>query len=499
MSAPVAVADAGPVRRNAVGRISGCNEVQVRGAREYGMTQRGYRHSIGSQTHRFRDLKDLLAKASSGRSGDALAGIGAKTSVERSAARLCLAALPLKTFLDEPVVPYETDEVTRLVLDTHDVAAFARVAHLTVGDFRNWLLAESTAGETLAALAPGITPEMAAAVSKLMRNQDLVQVARKCRVVTRFRDTLGLPGRLAVRLQPNHPTDDLQGLAASILDGLLHGAGDAVIGIYPATDDPARHATLWRMLDALIAGCEIPTQSCVLTHVTAQIAAIEQGLPVDLVFQSVAGTEAVNRGFGIDLALLAEARAAALSLRRGGEHLMYFETGRGSAPSATAHHGVDQQTCEARAYAVARAFSPLLVTSVVGCTGPESHCDGTQRIRVALEDHFCGKLMGLPLGCDLFCTHRAEADRDQMDTLPILLGTAGVTCLMGLPAGDDVMSSHRSKSCRDAVHLREVLGLRHAPEFEDWLQRMQAARRGRPRELGGNDALVRRLLARGQP
>ncbi|HMM74416.1 MAG TPA: ethanolamine ammonia-lyase subunit EutB [Gammaproteobacteria bacterium] len=456
----------------------------------------GYRHSIGSQTHRFRDLKDLLAKASPARAGDALAGLCASSTVERSAARLCLATLPLKTLLDEPLVPYEEDEITRLILDTHDAAAFARVSHLTVGDFRNWLLAESTSADTLAALAPGITPEMAAAVSKLMRNQDLVQVARKCRVVTRFRDTLGLPGRLAVRLQPNHPSDDLQGIAASILDGLLYGAGDAVIGINPAGDDPALHAALWRMLDELIARCEIPTQSCVLTHVTGQIAAIEQGLPVDLVFQSIGGTEATNRSFGVDLALLAEARDAALSLRRGGEHVMYFETGQGSALSANAHHGVDQQTCEARAYAVARAFSPLLVNSVVGFIGPEYLYDGKQIVRAGLEDHFCGKLMGLPLGCDVCYTNHAEADQDDMDTLLTLLGTAGVTFIMGVPGADDVMLNYQSTSFHDALYLREVLGLKHAPEFEAWLERMQVTRHGRLRELGGNEALVQRLLAR---
>lgn len=460
-----------------------------------------YRHSIGSLSYVFSDLKDLLAKASPGRSGDALAGIAAGSTVERSAARMCLAALPLKTFLDEALIPYEEDEVTRLILDTHDATAFARVAHLTVGDFRNWLLSETTTAETLAALAPGITPEMAAAVSKVMRNQDLVQVARKCRVVTRFRNTIGLPGRLSVRLQPNHPTDDLPGIAASILDGLLYGAGDAVIGINPASDSPAVLAGLWRMLDELITRCDIPTQSCVLAHVTSQITAIEQGLPVDLVFQSIGGTEATNRSFGVDLALLREAHAAARSLRRGtvGDNVMYFETGQGSALSANAHHGVDQQTCEARAYAVARAFSPLLVNTVVGFIGPEYLYDGKQIIRAGLEDHFCGKLMGLPLGCDICYTNHAEADQDDMDTLLTLLGTAGVTYIMGVPGADDVMLNYQSTSFHDALYLREVLGLRHAPEFEDWLERMQVTRQGRLRELGGNDALVHRLLARAAP
>jgi len=458
------------------------------------MPRHAYRHTIGSQTYAFRDLKDVLAKASPGRAGDALAGIGAQSTAERSAARLCLAALPLKRFLDEPVVPYETDEVTRLVLDTLDAAAFARVSHLTVGDLRHWLLAESTTSATLAALAPGITPEMAAAASKLMRNQDLVQVARKCRVVTRFRDTIGLPGRLSVRLQPNHPTDDLHGIAASILDGLLHGAGDAVIAVNPTGDDPASLEALWRMLDELIARCEIPTQSCVMTHVTHQIAAIERGLPVDLVFQSIGGTEAANRSFGVDLALLGEARDAALSLRRGGEHVMYFDTGQGSALSANAHLGVDQQTCEARAYAVARAYAPLLVNTVAGFLGPECLYDGRQVIRAGLEDHFCGKLMGLPLGCEVCYTNRDEAD---MDTLLTMLGTAGVTYLMGLPGADDVMPNCQSTSFRDALYLREVLGLKHAPEFEDWLERQQLTCHGRPREPDGHAALVQRLLVRG--
>jgi ethanolamine ammonia-lyase large subunit len=455
-----------------------------------------WRHTVGGTGYRFDDLKDLLAKASPARAGDYLAGSAARSAVERSAARLCLAELPLVHFLDEAVIPYEQDEVTRLIVDTHDARAFAAVSQLTVGDFRNWLLLETTTSDVLAAVAPGITPEMAAAVSKLMRNQDLIQVARKCRVVTRFRNTIGLPGRLAVRLQPNHPTDDPQGIAASILDGLLYGAGDAVIGINPVSDSPQVLGRLWRMLDELIARFEIPTQSCVLTHVTGQITAIEQGAPVDLVFQSIGGTEDTNRSFGVNLALLAEARDAALSLGRGtlGDNVMYFETGQGSALSAGAHHGVDQQTCEARAYGVARAFSPLLVNTVVGFIGPEYLYDGKQIVRAGLEDHFCGKLLGAPLGCDICYTNHAEADQDDMDTLLTLLGTAGVSYIMGVPGADDVMLNYQSTSFHDALYLRELLGLRHAPEFEAWLERMRITRGGRLREIDPAHPLVRGLL-----
>jgi ethanolamine ammonia-lyase large subunit len=430
--------------------------------------------SIGSVRYCFGSLREVMAKASPARSGDALAGIAAASSTERMAARLVLADLPLRRFLDEALIPYESDEVTRLIVDTHAVAAFAPVASLTVGEFREWLLDDATGEAELAALAWGLTPEMVAAVSKLMRNQDLIAVARKCRVVTSFRDTIGLPGRLAVRLQPNHPTDDARGIAASLLDGLMYGVGDAVIGINPASDSPAALASLWRMLDELIARFAIPTQSCVLTHVSSQISAIEAGLPVDLVFQSVAGTEAANTGFGINLALLQEAREAALSLKRGtvGENVMYFETGQGSALSANAHHGVDQQTCEARAYAVARHFKPLLVNSVVGFIGPEYLYDGKQIVRAGLEDHFCGKLLGLPMGCDICYTNHAEADQDDMDNLLVLLGTAGVNFIMGVPGADDIMLNYQSTSFHDQLFVRQVLGLKRAPEFEAWLQTM---------------------------
>ena len=428
--------------------------------------------TVGVRRYTFADLKDLLAKASPQRSGDGLAGIAAECAAERMAARLVLADLPLCRFLAEALVPYESDEVTRLIIDSHDAAAFAPLATLTVGEFREWLLAEATGEAQLAAAAAGITPEMAAAVSKLMRNQDLIAVARKCRVVTAFRDTIGLPGRLAVRLQPNHPTDDARGIAAALLDGLLYGVGDAVIGINPASDSMPALATLWRMLDELIERFAIPTQSCVLTHVSNQIRAIEAGLPVDLVFQSVAGTEAANTGFGINLALLQEAQAAALSLRRGtvGNNVMYFETGQGSALSANAHHGVDQQTCEARAYAVARRFQPLLVNTVVGFIGPEYLYNGKQIIRAGLEDHFCGKLLGLPMGCDICYTNHAEADQDDIDNLLVLLGSAGVNFIMGVPGADDIMLNYQSTSFHDQLFIRQVLGLERAPEFASWLQ-----------------------------
>jgi ethanolamine ammonia-lyase large subunit len=420
------------------------------------------------------NLKDLLAKASPLRSGDQLAGLSAETAEERVRARMKLADVPLKTFLNDPVIPYECDEVTRLIVDSHDSQAFSVVSHLTVGGFRDWLLSASAAEVT--SIAPGVTPEMAAAVSKIMRLQDLVAVAAKCRVVTRFRTTIGLPGRLAVRLQPNHPTDDAAGIAASIADGLLLGSGDAVIGINPATDNVGNVETLLRVVDAIRQRYEIPTQSCVLAHVTTQMEALRRGAPVDLVFQSIAGSEAANASFGVNLALLDEAWQAARELKRG-ENAMYFETGQGSALSANAHHGVDQQTMEARAYAVARRYKPLLVNTVVGFIGPEYLYDGKQIIRAGLEDHFCGKLMGVPMGCDVCYTNHAEADQDDMDALLTLLGVAGCNFIMGVPGADDIMLHYQSTSFHDALYLRQVLGLKPAPEFEAWLERMPVWRR----------------------
>lgn len=429
-------------------------------------------HLVGSRTYTFVDLRDLLAKATPARSGDYLAGVAAASSEERVAAQMALADLPLTAFLNDAVVPYDTDEVTRLIVDTHDAAAFAPIRSLTVGGLRDWLLGDAADEAMLARIAPGITPEMAAAVSKIMRIQDLVLVARKCRVVTRFRNTIGLPGTLSTRLQPNHPFDDASGIAASLFDGLMYGSGDAVIGVNPATDNVQQVVKLVGMLGDIIARHAIPTQSCVLTHVTNTIAAIERGAPVDLVFQSIAGTQAANASFGIDLALLREARAAALSLGRGtvGNNVMYFETGQGSALSANANHGVDQQTCEARAYGVARAFQPLLVNSVVGFMGPEYLYDGKQIIRAGLEDHFCAKLLGLPMGCDVCYTNHAEADQDDMDVLLTMLGAAGVTFVMGVPGADDVMLNYQTTSFHDALYARRALGLQPAPEFLAWLR-----------------------------
>jgi ethanolamine ammonia-lyase large subunit len=417
------------------------------------------------------DLKTLLAKASPFRSGDQLAGIAAANQEERVRVQMELANVPLERFLREPLIPYEQDEVTRLILDGHDVGAFAPVKNLSVGEFREWLLSYESKPGTL---AHGLTPEMVAAVSKIMSNQDLILVAQKCRVVTKFRDTIGLPGRLSVRLQPNHPTDDPRGIAAEILDGLLYGCGDAVIGINPCSDNVTAVEVLLRMTSELIERYRIPTQACVLAHVTTQLKAIERGVPVDLVFQSIAGTETANKSFGIDLKLLAEAHAAAQSLHPDC-NVMYFETGQGSCLSADAHHGVDQQTLEARAYAVARKFRPLLVNTVVGFIGPEYLYDGKQIIRAGLEDHFCGKLLGVPMGVDACYTNHAAADQDDMDTLLTLLGVAGVNYIMGVPGADDIMLSYQSTSFHDAQYLRQVLGLRPAPEFEAWLQNMKIA------------------------
>ncbi len=434
-----------------------------------------YHHAIGQTVYWFADLKTLLAKATPARSGDALAGIAAQSAEERIAAQMALSELPLSAFLSELVIPYEKDEISRLIVDKHDRAAFMSVSHMTVGDFRDWLLSDDASPAALTALAPGITPEMAAAVAKIMRLQDLVTVAAKIRVVTRFRNTIGLPGRLSTRLQPNHPADDPMGIAASIIDGLTYGSGDAVIGINPVSDNLRSVEILLDMLDRIRERYEIPTQSCVLSHVTTQMEAMRRGAPVDLVFQSIAGTEAGNASFGINLAMLEEARQQALALKRGtvGDNVMYFETGQGSALSANAHCDVDQQTCEARAYAVARQFQPLLVNTVVGFIGPEYLYDGKQILRAALEDHFCGKLLGLPMGCDICYTNHAEADGDDMDAVLTMLGAAGVNYIMGVPGGDDVMLNYQSTSFHDALYLRRILNLRPAPEFEKWLESRQ--------------------------
>jgi ethanolamine ammonia-lyase large subunit len=445
-------------------------------------TGMGFSHTIGGTVYRFEDLKTLLARATPARSGDELAGLAARTAEERVAAQMTLAGLPLRIFREELLIPYEADEVTRLIVDELDPAALDSVASLTVGEFRDWLLSETATSAALASLAPGLMPEMAAAVSKIMRVQDLIAVAAKIRVITRFRTTVGLPGRLSARLQPNHPTDDPTGIAASILDGLMLGSGDAVIGINPASDSVERTMTLLQLIDRLRTTYGIPVQSCVLAHVTTQMEAMRRGAPVDLIFQSIAGTEAANRSFGVNLTLLEEAWQAGRELRRGdvGDNIMYFETGQGSALSANAHHGIDQQTCEARAYGVARHFRPMLVNTVVGFIGPEYLYDGKQITRAGLEDHFCGKLLGLPMGCDVCYTNHAEADQDDMDALLTLLGAAGVNYIMGVPGADDVMLNYQSTSFHDALYVRSILGLRPAPEFEVWLE---AHRRELPRAV----------------
>jgi len=439
-----------------------------------------YKYTLGSKVFGFRNLAEVMAKATPARSGDRLAGVIALSAEERVVAQMLLADTPLKTFLNEALVPYEKDEITRLIIDSHDLLAFQPIAHLTVGDFRNWLLSDAATSEVLTRVRAGITPEMAAAVSKLMRNQDLILVAQKCRVTTGFRNTIGLPKHLSTRLQPNHPTDDVNGIAASMLDGLLYGNGDAVIGINPATDNVAQAIKLMQLMDEVIQRYEIPTQSCVLTHVTNTLEAIERGAPVDLVFQSIGGTEATNSSFGFNLATLAEAQAAALSLQRGtvGNNVMYFETGQGSALSANAHHGLDQQTCEVRAYAVARQFQPLLVNTVVGFIGPEYLFDGKEIIRAGLEDHFCGKLLGLPMGCDVCYTNHAEADQNDMDNLLTLLGVAGCSFIMGIPGSDDIMLNYQTTSFHDALYARRALGLSPAPEFARWLAKMDIFKAG---------------------
>ena len=458
--------------------------------------------TLGLQTFRFDSLREVMAKAAPLRSGDALAGLAASTEQERVAARWVLADVPLQRFLDEALIPYETDEVTRLILDDHDRAAFATVSGLTVGGLRDWLLSDAATPAVLARLAPGLTPEMVAAVSKIMRNQDLMLVAKKCEVVTRFRNTVGLRGHLSVRLQPNHPTDDPAGIVASLIDGLLHGAGDAVIGVNPVSDSVPDLVRLNHVLAEVIERGAVPTQSCVLTHVTNTMQAVQLGAPVDLVFQSIAGTEAANRSFGITLSLLDEAHAAALALQRGtvGDNVMYFETGQGSALSANAHHGVDQQTCEARAYAVARRYRPMLVNTVVGFIGPEYLYDGKQIIRAGLEDHFCGKLLGLPMGCDICYTNHAEADQDDMDNLMVLLASAGLNFLIGVPGADDVMLNYQSTSFHDALVLRDLFGLRRAPEFEAWLQRVGVTGDdSRLRPAAAQQALSQRLWTLPEP
>ncbi|MFZ4435236.1 MAG: ethanolamine ammonia-lyase subunit EutB [Flavobacterium psychrophilum] len=436
-----------------------------------------YRFTKNNISFTFPDLKTLLAKATPYRSGDALAGLVANSYTERIAAQYCLAEVPLTQFLQELPIPYEEDEVSRLIIDSHDAQAFQIIASHTVGSFRDWLLQHSTTTQELQAIKWGLTPEMVAAVSKIMRNQDLMVVAKKCINPTRFRNTLGLAGHFSSRIQPNHPADDLKGIGISLIEGLLYGCGDAVIGINPASDDPRQIAQINHLLNDLIQRFEIPTQACVLTHLTTTLQLIEQQVPVDLVFQSIGGTEKTNQSFGINLSMLQEGLEAGLSLNRGsaGNQCMYFETGQGSSLSAQAHSGVDQQTCETRAYAVARKFNPLLVNSVVGFIGPEYLYDGKQINRAALEDLFCGKLLGLPMGLDLCYTNHAEADQNDMDSILVQIAVAGCGFVMGVPGADDVMLNYQSTSYHDVQNTQRLLGLKPAPEFSSWLEQQGLA------------------------
>jgi len=424
----------------------------------------------------FSGLREIFAKANEEKSGDRLAGIAASSEGERAAAKMALADLPLRRIVEEPLIPVAEDEVSRLIAQSWDEAAFAPVAELTVGEFREFLLHEATGEAELHALRRGVTPEMAAAAAKLMSNRDLVLAAARIRNVTRCRNTMGERGVLGIRLQPNHPADDVAGILLAAVEGLFYGCGDAVIGVNPVTDSVQTVSAILQALERLIEGYGIPTQACCLAHITTQLAALEAGAPVDLLFQSVAGSEMANRSFGISLAMLREGRERVLEARSvrevvwSGDQVMYFETGQGSALSAGAHHGVDQLTLEARAYGVARAFDPFLVNTVVGFIGPEYLYDERQIIRAGLEDHFMGKLLGLPMGCDVCYTNHAEADQNSADNLMVLLTAAGCNYFMGVPCSDDVMLNYQSTSYHDALAMRKLFGLRPAPEFLAWLQ-----------------------------
>jgi ethanolamine ammonia-lyase large subunit len=446
--------------------------------------------TLRSTRHVFADLKDLLAKAGEAKSGDTLAGIAASSETERVAAKMVLADLPLADFILSPVIDPDTDEVSRLIHNDHDAIAFAPMRSQTVGELREWLLEDTTDGAAISRARPGLTPEMIAAVVKLMANKELVLVASKIRVVTQCRNTMGGKRVLGVRIQPNHPADDLQGILASTIDGLLLGCGDAVIGVNPATDDPGVVGTILHGLDQLIDGLQIPTQHCCLAHITTQMSALEHGAPVDLLFQSVAGTQAANASFGINLALIREGQHQVLEARARrnvrwiGKQCTYFETGQGSALSAEAHHGVDQLTIEARAQAVARAFDPFLVNSVVGFIGPEYLANERQIVRAGLEDHCVGKLLGLPMGVDVCHTNHADADQNSLDNLLLLLAAAGVNFVMGVPCGDDVMLNYQSTSPHDAALARQLFGLLPAPEFAQWLEEKGLFHAGRLASTG---------------
>jgi ethanolamine ammonia-lyase large subunit len=432
--------------------------------------------AIRGERFTFADLREVFARASEEKSGDQLAGLAARTERERVAAKVVLSELTLGEIVDNPLIDPDVDEVSRLGCESLDADAFRALRGLTVGEFREWILDDATTGERLEAVRRGITPELAAAAARLMSNKDLVLAASKFRVVTRCRNTMGQRGVMGVRVQPNHPRDDVGGILLSAADGLLYGCGDAVIGVNPAAESVEVAASILRALDRLIETLGIPTQACCLAHITTQLGCLDRGAPVDLLFQSIAGTQAANASFGIDLALLREGRERVLEHHRArdvawvGDQAMYFETGQGSALSAGAHHGVDQLTLEARAYGVARAFDPFLVNSVVGFIGPEYLHDERQIVRAGLEDHFMGKLLGLPMGVDVCYTNHAAADQNSADNLLLLLAAAGCNYVMGVPCADDVMLNYQSTSYHDALGVRRLLGLRPAPEFAAWLE-----------------------------
>ncbi len=448
--------------------------------------------TIRGSTWSFGSVREVLAKANPPKSGDDLAGVSARDPVERVAARAVLSQLTLAELREHPVVPYEIDALTRLVEDSLDGSAFAAVKHLSVGQFREWLLDNRTTGERIRSVSPGLTPEMAAAVCKLMSNLDLLVAGQKCEVVVRCNNTLGLPGRFSSRLQPNHPTDDVQGILFSAREGLSYGCGDAVIGVNPATDTPESTAEILRELGALTTRNEVPTQNCVLSHVTVQMKALDLDCPMDLMFQSFAGTEAGNTAFGISVALMDEAHDKMSRLRSSrGPNFMYFETGQGNALSSDAHHGADQVTLEARCYGFARRYKPFLVNTVVGFIGPEYLETGPQITRAALEDHFMGKLMGIPMGCDACFTYHASMSQDELESLKVLLGAAGCTYLMSLPVGDDIMLNYQSTSFHDIPSVRGLLDKRPTPEFHAWLHSREIMVGSRPGPRFGDPAVLR--------
>jgi ethanolamine ammonia-lyase large subunit len=439
----------------------------------------------------FSGLAELFAKANEEKSGDQLAGIAARSERERVAAKRRLADIALDEILRQPLIDPDKDDVSRLILETRDAASFQSIKSLSVGQFREFILDDATGETDLKRLQRAIIPEMAAAVAKIMSNKDLILAAAKIRNVTRCRNTMGERGVLGIRIQPNHPVDDPGGILLATFEGLLYGCGDAVIGVNPASDSVESVCSILRALERLVSVYQVPTQTCCLAHVTTQMAALEQGAPIDLLFQSIAGTEAANQSFGITLSMLREGHERVIEhhhrrdLPWKGENVMYFETGQGSALSAEAHHGVDQLTLEARAYGVARVYDPFLVNSVVGFIGPEYLYDERQIIRAGLEDHFMGKLLGLPMGCDVCYTNHAAADQNSADNLLMLLAGAGCNYFMGVPSSDDVMLNYQSTSYHDALAARRIFNLRPAPEFLEWLQEKGVYRGDQPARLNG--------------